>query len=119
MKTFKIDPSASVYGTAKVAALECPPDLLVERFGEPLEADGYKVSGEFVFSNESGDVFTIHDWKATTLYYGEESDAPTPEEFWSSDEVWLFTIGGRGEAGDFVKWLVEDLAKHTCEDVPS
>ena len=55
---------------------------LVDLFGKPGDADGCKVSGIFTYANDYGDIFTIYDWKMTTLYHGENSDCLTPDEFW-------------------------------------
>jgi hypothetical protein len=73
-------------------------------FGHPRPGDGYKVSGEFVFADAAAEVFTIYDWKATSLYFG--SCAPTPEEFWTNDEPFDFSVGATADAGRFLDWLV-------------
>ncbi len=88
------------------------PARLVEVFGKPSESDGYKVSGEYTFHNpETGEAFTLYDWKSTTLYDDYEGNpAPTPEEFWASTEQYPFHIGGRGNRDiDQIKEAVESL----------
>ena len=80
--TFQLSTDADTSGVSGLTNLELIPVDLVEMFGRPAEGDGNKVSGEFIFANDKGDVFTIHDWKETTLYWGEYSDCLTPEEFW-------------------------------------
>jgi hypothetical protein len=74
------------------------PAKLVEIFGQPDESDGYKVSGEFQFYNEeTGEDFTLYDWKSTTLYDDYDGNpAPTPEAFWLSTAPYDFHIGGTG-----------------------
>ena len=83
----------SLQGSCRVS-----PARLVEVFGEPSESDGYKVSGEFTFiDRETGESFTLYDWKSTTLYdYAGEPGVPTPAEFWASSEQYEFHIGGPG-----------------------
>lgn len=101
--------SGSLQGYIKPVA----PSLLVKLFGQPEEADGYKVSGEYSFKNEEGKIFRLYDWKWTSLYHGE--DEITPEEFWASDEPYEFHVGSEGPEGvvefiaDFDK-LIEYLA---------
>ena len=58
---FRLDPSADVNGTSLLTWFECPPVCLLELFGKPAEGDGHKVSGEYVFTNDKGDVFTVYD----------------------------------------------------------
>lgn len=74
------------------------PARLVEVFGRPGDGDDYKVSGEFTFvDSETGEFFTLYDWKHTTLYdYAGEPGVPTPEEFWGSTYQYEFHIGGDG-----------------------
>ena len=71
------------------------PAKLVEIFGKPSEADGYKVSGQYTFVNpDNGEAFTVYDWKSTNLY--DDSEDPSPEEFWASTVPYDFHIGGSG-----------------------
>jgi hypothetical protein len=81
------------------------PARLVEVFGEPDSADDYKVSGEFTFvDRETGEHFTLYDWKHTTLYdYNGEPGVPTPAEFWASTEQYPFHIGGKPGKTDVAK----------------
>ena len=90
---------------------------LVDRFGPPGEADGYKVSGQYRFEDARGRVYTVYDWKETSLYddgleEGEESDVPTPEEFWANENPTTFQIGGREECDvdAFKAWLSGQVA---------
>jgi len=113
---FRLAPEADISDTAYVDSVSLPPALLVARFGPPgrATADG-KVSGRYVFTDERGNVFTVHDWKSTSLYLADE-DAPTRDEFWADEEPFEFTIGGSGEengdglnlpAAVFRGWLLE------------
>ena len=105
---FRLDPSADVNGTSLLTWFECPPVCLLELFGKPAEGDGHKVSGEYVFTNDKGDVFTLYDWKMTTLFWGEESGSPTPDEFWIGEDPEQLCVGGRpGSNPDaFLEWVV-------------
>lgn len=105
---YKLSPEADISGTEDLTMSEFPPICLTERFGKAPYTDGHKVSGEHIFTSDRGDVFTVHDWKQTTLFHGEDSGAPTPEEFWHSKELKFLRIAGRagGNANPFIKWLL-------------
>lgn len=66
---------------------------IVLAFGEPMpEGDEYKVSSEWIFYNdETGEHFTLYDWKSTNLY---DDELPSVEEFRASQEPYEFHIGG-------------------------
>lgn len=102
METFKIDSTADVNGTHRVGEIETTYAKLRKAFGEPTECDGYKVSGEWTFTDEQGQVFTLYDWKLTSLY---DSDLPTVEEFRRKRKPSQFNIGGNCDATNFILWL--------------
>lgn len=114
MSEFRFDPEADIDDTYRRGSITIPPKRLVDVFGPPQEADGYKVSGRYTFTDRAGNVFTVYDWKATTLFddgvgEGEESGSPSPEEFWGNWYPETLNIGGR-EGGDleaFRRWLLE------------
>ena len=104
---FKLNQDANINGTCRQSEIMVAPARLIEVFGQPVPCDGYKVSGEYIFEGPDGQVFTLYDWKCTTLYdpyYGV-----TPQDFWSQTIKRDFNIGGRGYAGDFVGWLKNKL----------
>ena len=114
---FRLDHDADISDTSGIDSVSLPPAFLVARFGPPgrATADG-KVSGRYTFTDDRGSVFTLHDWKSTSLYLGADSGAPMPEEFWADEEPYHFSIGGRGEENDdglnlpataFREWLLE------------
>jgi hypothetical protein len=107
---FRLDPHADTAGTCRVNAIEIPPAVLVGLFGPPGPAslEG-KVSGDYRFTSDAGDVFTLYDYKQTTLYHGDDDERwPTPAAFWAGTEPVEFSIGGRGHGpADFRGWLVE------------
>ena len=113
---FHLTPSADISDTAYVDSILLPPAFLVARFGSPGRADNYKVSGQYTFTNRAGNVFTLYDWKSTSLYLGREDGAPTPEELWADEQPRVLNIGGSGEENDdglnlpataFREWLLE------------
>ena len=110
---FRLAPTTDTTGIFTMGELEVPPALVVERFGPPAESDGYKVSGEFVFIDDRGEPFVVHDWKSTSLW---EESLPTPEEFWARNEPEELSIGTRGvETTEFERWFLEQLGRGLAE----
>jgi len=104
---FKLSQDADINGTCLQGYVMAAPAALIEKFGQPQECDGYKVSGEYAFENDAGEVFTLYDWKCTTLY---ESDAGvTPSDFWKQTCQRQFNIGGRTNSFDFIAWLKKQI----------
>jgi hypothetical protein len=102
------DQSLNAGGSYLVDEVEVPPRFLVERFGAPADGDGIRVSGEYTFRSPQGVVFTIHDYKATSLWATDEG-LPTPEEFWRSTVPMELSIGARGDdAGEFKTWILAE-----------
>ena len=99
---FKLSQDADINGTHRVGHIMATPALLVEKFGQPQESDGYKVSGEYSFENDAGEVFTLYDWKCTELY---DSYGIPVDEFWNTWTPIQFNIGGKSSAFDFITWL--------------
>ena len=104
---YRLNPHVDTNGIDGLTLFEFPPAGLVELFGDTGDGDGYKISRRHVFTSERGDVFTVYDWKETTLYRGSGSGAPTPEEFWRSQEWKILRVGGRigTNPRPFLKWL--------------
>ena len=99
---------ADVCGTSRVGEITASYAALEAAFGEPIESDGYKVSGEWSFETDEGDVFTLYDWKSTKLYDGEY---PSVEEFRSLPNA-EFNIGGRrgADIAYFKEWLLSQIS---------
>jgi len=111
---FKLDQNADTAGTHRIGEIQLPPKRLVDVFGSPAEVDQYKVSGEFKFSDDDGNTYTVYDWKATTLFDDglepcEEHYGITPEEFWGNWNPDTLQIGGtkRCDVESFKAWLRE------------
>lgn len=100
---FTHSPEADINFTSRHAEVWIAPEQLVRMFGQPGEADGYKISGRYVFEADDGSVVTLYDWKCTSLYQGRLS----PEAFWASTRRANFNIGAHdpGAARRFVRWL--------------
>lgn len=103
---FKRDNDADIGGTSLKGYVHAKYKELESLFGEPLEGDGLKVSGEWVFVSEQGDTFTIYDWKQTELY---DNELPSIKKFRASDDVVEFNVGGRTSAVEFLQWLNEKI----------
>ena len=100
-----------VGGTCLQSHIAVKPVHLIWVFGKPLEGDGYKVSGEYVFKHRSGEVITLYDWKNTNLYDPEIS--LMPNDFWTSNKNYEFHIGAKGFnlINDFQEWLPIEIKK--------
>lgn len=114
-------------GSHKVGEVDIAPSSLVSTFGSPpSKSDQEKTSGEYVFRHLSGQLFTLYDWKMTTLYH---PDAYTPSQFWKLDQKVPFMIGAKESSSilvtptttqkkttttnlnKFKKWLTKKLKK--------
>lgn len=104
------DESLSSAGAYLVDEVHVPPRFLVDRFGAPSIGDGIRVSGQYTFRSKEGVVFTIHDYKSTTLWVTDEG-LPTPETFWRLTEPVELSIGARGnDATEFKKWVLGEYS---------
>jgi len=65
---FKLDRSSGTKGVRLQSYLEMPFEDLVARFGEPRCGDGISTLHQWVFSDAAGNVYTVYDCKATTMY---------------------------------------------------
>jgi hypothetical protein len=106
MKTFKLNMEADCNGTHRQAEIDTTYAKIAKVFGPPIGADDCKVSGEWVFTDEDGNVFTLYDWKSTSPY---DSYLPTVEEFRRKRKPVTFNIGGHTYATDFLFWLKSKL----------
>ena len=110
--SFRLDPSANSSVTSLKVIVELPPSRLVALFGSPDPGDNYQVSGHYTFTNDRGEVFTVYESRSTSLYWKNEGvKAPTPEEFWRSNDLEEMGIGGRTDATELTKWLVRQVGE--------
>src|SRR3954453_23341048 len=72
-----------------------PPAFMIKRFGKHDGGDGIRSSGGWDFVGESGEVFTVYEWRCTTLSNGRGSGSPTVRQFWGMWEPVKLHIGGR------------------------
>lgn len=108
--SYERDETADAGGASWSADVELAPLFLVETYGAPAAGDGLRVSGWYTFRAPEGAVFTIHDYKQTSLWAGDEG-LPPPEAFWRSDRPVELTVGSRLDASDpalsrFKRWLL-------------
>merc|ERR1712216_949438 len=68
MSAYKLDREAPTKGVRLQSYLEMPFDCLLARFGEPRCGDGVTTLNQWVFSDASGNVYSVYDWKATTMF---------------------------------------------------
>ena len=106
---FQLDNDADSCGTCLRGHVELAPSRLVEKFGAPPESDSYKSSGEYIFRGENGEVWTLYDWKSTTLYAPKHNSSRMhPDELWASDQPFEFNVGGNAPASEFIDWLEKE-----------
>ena len=108
MATFTPTSDADTTGIGGMDEIEVPPARVVEVFGTPpSRGDEYKTSGEYIFRDEAGRVFTLSDWKATSLW---DPSFPTPEQYWARTEPDELTISAVGDdVTAFKQWLLARL----------
>ena len=83
------------------------PALIAKRFGKPSPGDGYKISGEYAFTNDRGEAFVLHDWMCTSLYH---ESGPTPETFWTGKDPFEFSVSSLDlDISEFATWLQNEL----------
>ena len=64
--------------TSGQGEINCSYSLLVARFGEPSEGDGYKTQAEWTVYTPSG-IATIYDWKQGDSYHGKGNGTPVEQ----------------------------------------
>ena len=105
--TFKVDNEANADGTSLVGEIKgFSYKEMVKALGEPGEGDGYKVSGEWLFTGDDEEVFTVYDWKCTSLY---DSSDMTVRQWRNSGNKYDFHVGGNTDPKRFIAWLTEKV----------
>lgn len=103
MKNHELNQNASACGTSLQGEIELNCQKLIALFGVPNESDGCKVSTEWVFESETGEVFTLYDYKETNLY---DDGLPTVEEFRALPSYsWHIGALRSDDVESFKEWL--------------
>ena len=100
----RTDDYSGVNGSSLKTCVNVAPTTLTSRFGAPDESDGYKVSMEWLFEDEDGNVVALYDWKSTHLY---DPCLPPADILRVSPLLHEFHVGARSSevAQKFVEWL--------------
>jgi hypothetical protein len=108
MATFTLVSDADTTGVGGMDEIDVAPARVVEVFGSPASrGDGYKISGEFIFCDDAGRVYTLSDWKATNLW---DPGFPTPDQYWAGMEPDELTISAvDDDVAAFKEWLLAQL----------
>lgn len=102
MEMYKLNNEADLCGTSLKGYINLDHHKMVALFGAPLaESDGYKVSTEWIFQDYHNRVFTVYDYKETSLY---DEGNPSVEEWRNSGEQ-EYHVGARENADEFIDWL--------------
>jgi hypothetical protein len=107
---FRLDHTAGASSDALISLrgeTTLPPAFLVKQFGKHDGGDGIRSSGGWTFVSESGEVFTVYEYRCTALSNGRGSGSPTVRQFWSSWEPVKLHIGGARDSDweSFRRWL--------------
>jgi hypothetical protein len=104
---FQVAHDADAGGTHLLGEVQLPPAFVVKHFGKHDGGDGLRSSGGWTFLGEAGQVFTLYEWRCTTLSNSRGSGSPTVREFWKLWEPVRLHIGGRTDTDwqGFRRWL--------------
>lgn len=105
MKNFIVNKNASINGSSLKGYFIAPFSDLVVAFGEPQGFDDYKVSTQWVFESDDGEVFTLYDYKVTSLY---EPDYDSVDQF-RARKSYEWHIGGKTDPSEFIEFLTKLL----------
>lgn len=102
-KKFKIVNWFKAAGTSFAADFNCSYSVLRELFGEPTNGDDYKISTEWILTDQNGEVVTIYDWKETNLY---DQDQLSVEDF-RAKKISCWHVGAhKSEAArNLIEWI--------------
>ena len=113
--TYRVNRNASVGGTSLRGYYGANYRILVCAFGEPETFDDDcgdgKVSTEWTFEGDDGSVWTLYDWKATTLH---DPSTVTPRRF--RQRKWYdWHVGGCGDPTAFLAWVEQTVSQAAAE----
>lgn len=86
MPSVKSINKASANGTCLQGYLNATYQKIVDRYGLPIEGDGYKTDAEWIIKWDDGEIGTIYNYKNGQNYLGE-SGLPT-------EDITEWNIGG-------------------------
>lgn len=111
VKWYRHKRDLDIAGTALLAEVSLTPRYLALSYGPPDAGDGIRVSGIYAFVSDAGEVFTVYDYKTTSLW-DPDGSLPAPEAFWSSDDAVTLSVGGHSTSdySAFVQWLEDKNA---------
>jgi hypothetical protein len=100
----RTDDYMGLNGSSLRTYVSVSPTDLINWFGEPGDCDEYKVSMEWLFEDEEGNIISLYDWKSTSLY---DESLPSPQAARLQDTPYEFHVGSRSyeAAHNFVEWL--------------
>lgn len=110
--TFRLNPEGDFNLSSLQGYILVPPAAIAEKFKKYAEG-GDKASRYYVFEDEQGRVFTVYDYKDTSIY---DFDRPSPEEFWLNQEPIDLHIGGYSNPREFIEWLKSELGDDASEN---
>ena len=76
----------NISGTSFVGYVNTTYSKLFEKFGEPIDGDGYKTDAEWEIEFSDGKVATIYNWRIGKNYNGSEG--------LDIDDITVWRIGG-------------------------
>ena len=106
MRRIKLSKKSAVGSSYHDTFVQVTPNQIKEVYGEGSESDGYKVAWEWIFEDEKGNIFTVYNYKGTSLYDPELS---SPEEL--QDTEMEFHVGSNSPELEmaFVKLFIKSL----------
>jgi len=106
---FKLSPSADAAGTSLDSYLDIAPSDLKQAFGKPAAGSDPESLGEYAFTNQRGEVFTVYALMQDAPEFVIAARKPT---FWSSGKPYSFHIGSNGgNTSAFKTWLLSETGK--------
>lgn len=109
MKFKRVDMNQAT-GTSLVGYFRATYKELFYLLGHPDDGDDYKVSTEWVV-DWMGEVFTIYDWKSSSLY---DPSYPSRKEIREDDNPRLWHVGGFKDCEYFIQelhWTIDKNEK--------
>ena len=89
--------------------IDVVPSEMVDRFGEPTPVDVHYSSGGYLFEDDKGQIFSIHENKNTTVV---DPSKLLPEHLWEYDQPVEFCVCKENDAelidvDSFIKFICD------------